>query len=494
LIVAVLAAALGGAAWYFNGDHTEAPQYQTVVVGRGDLTQSVSANGTLNPVLNIQVGSQVSGNIARLFADYNSPVKSNQVVALLDPAPFTASVHSAEGDLANAKAVLELQQVQMRRSEALLKDNLISQSDYDTAVSTLHQAEAQVKIKQASLEQAQLNLGHCTIYAPLDGIVISRSVDVGQTVAAAMNAPVLFNIANDLAKMQIDANVAEADVGTVEEGQEATFTVDAYPGRTFLGKVTQIRNAPITVQNVVTYDTVIGVNNSDLKLKPGMTATVAIITAQRSGVYKIPNAAFRFKPPEPQTNQTLVARLLTQVGLGKSTRPAVTNSVALAAVSTNAAAEGGAPLSVNDPPEELARRVREMRQRGEEPPPEIASKLRELYQTGVLQRPAGGGGARGGGPGAGGGGDTRPRPSAPAWRTVYLMVTNTPPGGGEPVATPVATRVRTGISDGSSTEITDGLKEGDVLVTAVKSSQTAAPAQAAASPFGGAGGGGRGRF
>jgi HlyD family secretion protein len=489
VIVAVLAAALGGTAWYFNGDHTEAPQFQTVVVTRGDLTQSVSANGTLNPVLNIQVGSQISGNIKQLFADFNSPVKSNQVVALLDPAPCMASVHSAEADLANAKAMLELQQIQEARSASLLTNHLIPQSDYDTALASLHQSQAQVKMKEASLDRAKLDLAHCTIYAPVDGIVISRSVDVGQTVAASMNAPVLFMIANDLAKMQIDANVAEADVGTIEEGQTATFTVDAYPGRTFIGKVTQIRNAPTTVQNVVTYDTVIGVDNSDLKLKPGMTATVSIITAQRSGVCKIPNSAFRFKPPEPQTNQTFVVRLLAGVGLGKSTKTVAPNPAALAAANTNAAAaQGGAALSVNDPPEELARRVREMRQRGEEPPPEIAAKLRDLYQTGVLQRPNGG--ARGGGSGAG---DTRPRPSTPASRTVYLMGTTTPPGGGDPVPAPVATRVRTGISDGSYTEITEGLKEGEVLVTAVKSSQPAAPTQAASSPFG-AGGGGRGRF
>jgi HlyD family secretion protein len=491
LIVIVLAVALCGGAWYFNGDHTPPPEYQTALVTRGDLTQSVTANGTINPVLNIQVGSQVSGNIARLFADFNSPVKSNQVVALLDPAPFMASVHSAEGDLANAQAVLELQQVQMRRSEELFTNSLVSQSDYDTAVSTLHQAEAQVKIKQASLERAQLDLSHCTIYAPVDGIVISRNVDVGQTVAASMNAPVLFMIANDLAKMQIDANVAEADVGTVEEGQDAPFTVDAYPGRTFHGKVTQIRNSPITVQNVVTYDTVIGVNNSDQKLKPGMTATVSIITAQRAGVCKIPNAAFRFKPPEPQATQTLFARMLAGLGLGKTPKVAVTNAVSVATTGTNKVetAEGGAPLSVNDPPEVLARGVREMRQRGEEPSPEIAAKLRELYQSGVLQRPANGGGARAGAPG-----DARPLPSTPSWRMVYLLTTNAPAGGGDPVIAPRAVRVRTGISDGSYTEITEGLKEGDTLVTSIKSPQTTTPATAVSSPFGGPGGGGRGRF
>ena len=287
LILVVLGAAVGGV-MYFKNDHTDAPQYQTVAVTRGDLTQVVTASGQLNPVLNVQVGSQISGNIAKLFADFNSLVKSNQVVAQLDPAIFLAAVHQAEGDLANSKATLELQQVEAKRSKALFDNKLISDSDYDTAVASLHQAEAQVKMKQAALERAQLDLDHCTIYAPVDGIVISRNVDVGQTVAASMNAPVLFQVANDLAKMQIDASVSEADVGTVEERQNVNFTVDAYPNRTFIGNVVQIRNSASNIQNVVTYDTVIGVTNADFKLKPGMTATVSIITAQRTNVLKSP--------------------------------------------------------------------------------------------------------------------------------------------------------------------------------------------------------------
>jgi HlyD family secretion protein len=483
LILIVLAGAAGGVL-YFKNDHTEAPQYQTAPVARGDLTQAVSASGTLNPVLNVQVGSQISGNIAKLFADYNSLVKSNQVVAQLDPAIFQASVHQAEGDLANAKSALELQQVQAKRTSDLFASKLVSGSDYDTAIANLHQAEAQVKIKQAALERSQLDLAHCTIYAPVDGIVISRNVDVGQTVAASMNAPVLFQVANDLSNMQIDANVSEADVGTVEEGQNVSFTVDAYPNRTFVGRVTQIRNSPITVQNVVTYDTVIGVTNSDFKLKPGMTATVSITSAQRTNVLKIPNAALRFKPPEPSTNQTVVARLLAKIGLGKETKPATTNAVQVAkAGGTNkveTAETASAPLTGNEPPEVLMRRVREMRDRGEEPSPEIRAKLRELFQSGALQRTGQGGGPMGGGSGS------RPR-SAPASRNIYVLSTNAPPGGGDPVLMPRSVRVRTGITDGSYTEITDGLQEGDSVITAVKlpAAQTAAAAPAGQSPFGG---------
>jgi multidrug efflux pump subunit AcrA (membrane-fusion protein) len=213
-LVASLAGA-GAALWYWGSDHAAAPEYITATVTRGDLIQSVSANGTLNPVLNVQVGSQISGNIQKLFADFNSLVKSNQVVAQLDPATYQAIVHQTEADLANAHAALELAQVEAKRSAALFKDRLVSESDNQKAAADLHQAEAQVKMKEASVEKARVDLGHCTIYAPVDGIVISRSVDVGQTVAASMNAPVLFIIANDLAKMQIDANVSEADVGGV---------------------------------------------------------------------------------------------------------------------------------------------------------------------------------------------------------------------------------------------------------------------------------------
>jgi HlyD family secretion protein len=482
-IILLLLAAGAGAIVYFNNDHTEPPQYVTAAVGKGDITQVVTASGQLNPVLNVQVGSQISGNIAKLYADYNSLVKSNQIVAELDPAIFQAVVHQAEGDLKNAKASLELQQVQEKRSRELFTNKLVSASDYDIIVASLHQAEAQVKMKEASLERAKVDLAHCTIYAPVDGIVISRNVDVGQTVAASMNAPVLFQVANDLSKMQIDANVSEADVGTVEEGQNATFTVDAFPNRTFVGRVTQIRNSPITVQNVVTYDTVIGVTNSDFKLKPGMTATVSITTAQRTNVLRVPNAVLRFKPPEPTTNQTVVARLLARVGLGKETRPAATNAVQVASAGgTNKVetAEGAAPaLTGNEPPEVLMRRVREMRDRGEEPPPEIRAKLRELFQSGALQR----GGP--GGPGMGGGGSSRPR-STSAWRTVYVLVTNAPPGGGDPVPAPKSVRVKTGITDSSYTEIADGLTEGDTVITSMKTSSTpASSAPGGTSPFGG---------
>src|SRR5437762_6740037 len=280
-----------------------AENYQVATITRGAITQAVTATGTLNPVVNVQVGSQVSGNISKLFADFNSQVKSGQVVAQIDPALFQAAMTQAEGDLATAQAALELAKLNAARTQKLFTEKNSSQQDVDQAMAALHQAEGNVKIKQGALDKAKADLDHSTITSPIDGVVISRSVDVGQSVAASLQAPVIFQIANDLTKMQIDSNVAEADVGAVEVGQAVDFTVDAFPTRTFHGKVVQVRNAPITVQNVVTYDTVIGVSNPELKLKPGMTANVSIIIAHKDDVLQIKNAALRYRPPDAATTE-----------------------------------------------------------------------------------------------------------------------------------------------------------------------------------------------
>jgi HlyD family secretion protein len=277
---------------------TNAAKYQTAVVTRGPITQAVTATGTLNPVVNVQVGSQVSGNIQKLFVDFNSEVKAGQVVAQIDPALFQATLTQAEGDLASAQAALQLANVNATRTQELVARKTSSQADLDQAMATLHQAEATVKIKQGALDKAKADLDHCTITSPIDGTVISRNVDVGQTVAASLQAPVIFVIANDLTKMQIDSNVAEADVGVITIDQKVDFTVDAFPSRIFHGRVAQVRNAPITVQNVVTYDTVIEVNNADLKLKPGMTANVSIMIAHKDNVLQLKNAALRYRPVE----------------------------------------------------------------------------------------------------------------------------------------------------------------------------------------------------
>jgi HlyD family secretion protein len=359
--------------------------YQTATVTRGPITQAVTATGTLNPVVNVQVGSQVSGNITKLFVDFNSQVKAGQVVAQIDPALFQATVTQAEGDLANAQAALELAKVNAKRTQDLFARKTSSQADLDQATANLHQAEATVKIKQGALDKAKADLEHCTITSPIDGVVISRNVDVGQTVAASLQAPVIFQIANDLTKMQIDSNVAEADVGVLEVGQDVDFTVDAFPMRTFQGKVVQVRNAPITVQNVVTYDTVIGVSNPDLKLKPGMTANVSIIIAHKDNVLQIKNAALRYRPAEATPG--------------------------------------------------------EVKARSPVPP-----------------------GARGG----------ARREQLTSERTVYVLSSDRP----QPV------QIKTGISDGVVTEVIEGLKEGDRVVTAELASKSPA-ASPPPNPFSG---------
>lgn len=297
VLLAVLALGVG-AFFYFRHGRTAALNFNTVAVTRGELTATVTATGTLNPVVNVTVGAQVSGRISVLNVDYNSVVKANQVIAEIDPATYQAIVEQASADLANARANLELQQVQYARSAELFAKKLISGSDFDTSLASLHSAEAMVKIKQASLSNATVNLNYCKILSPVDGVVIQRAVELGQTVASSFNTPTIFQIANDLTKMQIDANVAEADIGGVLEGQSVDFTVDAYPTRTFHGTVKQVRNSPITVNNVVTYDTVISVTNADYKLKPGMTANVAIVVAHREDALKITSATLRFRPPD----------------------------------------------------------------------------------------------------------------------------------------------------------------------------------------------------
>jgi len=304
LIIVVALGAAGGGWWYWIQSHTDTVKYQTGDVTQGDVVQVVTATGQLNPVLNVTIGSQISGNILKLFADYNDIVKANEVIALLDPAPYTAAVHQAQANVAFAQAALELAKLTADRKQELVKEHAAAQADLDTAVANLHQADATLQIQRANLETAQINLDHCSITSPIDGIVISRSVDVGETVAAAMNAPVLFTIANNLTKMQIDANVAEGDVGQLAVGQAVNFNVDAYPYRTFHGVVAQVRNSPVTVENVVTYDTVISVNNDDQKLKPGMTANISVIIQQRLNVLRVPNAALRFRLPDSPAGST----------------------------------------------------------------------------------------------------------------------------------------------------------------------------------------------
>ncbi|MEK6603857.1 MAG: efflux RND transporter periplasmic adaptor subunit [Nitrospirota bacterium] len=307
----VLIAVLGAGGYvYWNGDQKPPVKYKTAKIERGTVAQVVTATGTINPVITVQVGSQVSGIIKALYADFNSVVKAGQVVAQLDPAPFRtvvtqmeASLQNAMGNVARARADLALQKLNFDRAKALFQQQLNAQQDVDnaraafeTSQANLQIAEAQVKQAQAQLDTAKVNLEYTTIHSPVHGIVISRNVDVGQTVAASFQAPVLFTVAKDLTKMQVDTNVSESDIGGITDGKPATFVVDAYPNQVFKGTILQVRNAPITVQNVVTYNVVIGVDNTDLRLRPGMTANAAIVVASRDDVLKVPNQALRFKP------------------------------------------------------------------------------------------------------------------------------------------------------------------------------------------------------
>ncbi len=328
-IVIILIILVGGFSIYrLTGKNGSNQKFRLMKVERGEVNLVVTATGTINPVINVLVGSQVSGTIKALNADYNSQVKEGQVIAQIDPAIFEAQVEQGKANVLNAQANLENAKANLVKAEVAVQDakrNLdrnkpllerqviaqatldTAQANYDTAVAQKEVARAQVESSKAQVEQAkaalkvsETNLRYTTIRSPVNGTVISRNVDVGQTVAASLQAPTLFSIAKDLTKMQVDTNASEADVGRITAGQDATFTVDAYPERIFRGKVSEIRNAPIIVQNVVTYDVVILVDNKDLKLKPGMTANVSVMIAHREGVLKIPNAALRFRPESPK--------------------------------------------------------------------------------------------------------------------------------------------------------------------------------------------------
>jgi HlyD family secretion protein len=360
-LIALLAAATFA---YFR--HSAKAEYITARVDRGDIESSISATGNCNAVVTVQVGSQVSGNIIALNADFNTKVKKGELVARIDPAPFQAKVDQAKANLDSAKSAVVTARATIKKTESdianavanvatqkanlvhaqsalsdaktkndrridLFKQGILSKEDADTAQATYDQAaasleaaqaqlsasqsavesaQAQTEVAQAqlasaeavvnqdtaALQQAQLDLAHTEIRAPVDGTVVSRNMDVGQTVAASFQAPTIFLIAQDLTKMQVDTNVDESDVGRVRLGQQANFTVDAYPGVTFPGVVAQIRQAPINVQNVITYDVVVQVSNQDLKLFPGMTANVKILADRASGVLRVPNAALRFRP------------------------------------------------------------------------------------------------------------------------------------------------------------------------------------------------------
>jgi HlyD family secretion protein len=391
ILILILAAAGAGGWWWWSQSAAKdkTTTYETTEVARGPITAVVSATGTLNPTITVQVGSQVSGIIQALYADYNTMVTSNQVVAIIEQQPFKIKVQQNEAALAKARATAALAKATLDRQKQLIVGHLVSQADLDAAQAQYDQASADVVSAQASLESAKVDLAHTTIYSPVNGMVLTRSVDIGQTVAASLSAPTLFTIAKDPRQMQIDANVDEADVGQVEMGHPVNFSVDAYPDLTFQGKVTQVRNAPIIVQNVTTYDTIISVDNSDMKLKPGMTANVTILVDTHPSALRVPNKALRFKLPEDN-------------GKKKKSEPHWTWS-------------------------------------------DLRGKSPEKKKSAV-QKPPG--------------------------QQVYVLRDDKP----------VAAAIRTGLNDGQFTEILEGLKEGDKVITSIAAPKTA-NTQSLTNPF-----------
>ncbi len=340
MAVAAVAASLAAGAWYATRDGGPSTgSWRVAEVDSGPISLSVSSSGNIKPVVTVNVGSQVSGQISALQADFNTPVKEGQVIARIEPGPFEAKVQEAKGELAFAKASVAIQKAtlaefkaelsgaqaklveadrDLERKKSLLERKVVASSAVDTAVATqaqaratvetqrarlarqeaqIQSAEAQVVQKEATLRQREFDLDHTIIRSPVDGVVIQRSVDIGQTVAASLQAPVLFTIAQDLSKMQVETSVDEADIGRVREGQAVRFTVDAYPERSFEGSVQQIRLSPLEVSNVITYTVVVSAENPDLALLPGMTANVEVVVGRRDGVLRVPNAALRFAPP-----------------------------------------------------------------------------------------------------------------------------------------------------------------------------------------------------
>ncbi len=461
-LAAVLLAVGGGGYYYYQRARRaeQPPAYNTAAIARGQIRQVVTATGQLDAVLSVDVGSQISGLVIKLHADFNTMVKKDQVIAEIDPATYQQKLRQAEADLASSQASNRLQQLNTQRTRELAAKSLVTQQEVDQAEAQLAQANATLLTRQAAVENANVDLARCTIRSPIDGMVISKQTEEGKTVAASLNAPTLFTIANDLAKMQITAAVAEADIGSVQQGQDVTFTVDAFPGRAFTGQVTQVRNAPKTTQNVVSYETIISVENRDLKLRPGMTANVSIIIASRDGALRLPNAALRVRLPESLAGKPPAATP------DSSTRTA--GSAPAASGGNGGGRRGGMMGDMTPEQREKMRTV--MSELGITNFREASAEQREQFrqlmvERGLMAAPAATGEA------------------VTTTRTVYRL-----PGGASN-ATPEAVSVKIGITDGSFSEVVSGLSAGDTIITGLITPVATSPAanQPASNPFGGGG-------
>lgn len=464
----LVASAAGG--YYYHRRSAQAekpPSYNTAVIAKGNIRQVVTATGQLAPLLEVDVGSQISGLVKKLYVDFNSRVAKGQKLAEIDPATYQQRLRQAEANLASTEAANRLQRLNTERARELKEKQLVSQQDYDQAVAQLQQSEAQLLTSKASVENARTDLERCTISSPIDGIVISKQTEEGKTVAASLNAPVLFTIANDLAKMQITAAVAESDIGSVREGQAVTFTVDAFPNRSFEGRVSQVRNAAKTVSNVVTYDTIIDVDNRELRLRPGMTTNVSIIVASRENTLRLPNAALRVRLPESAGVTPPAAQ--PKAGAPAASTPAPTPTVA--AAPARAGGEGGGGnrrggfLGPDATPEQREQARAIMTEVGVDfrqgpPTPEQRAQIRKLMLERGLIQP-----------------EPEPGEIVVTTRTVYRL-----PGGNK-TAKPEPVSVKIGITDGSASEVIEGLTEGDTIITGI--AVTGGPAAPSANPFGG---------
>ena len=502
LVLVILAAAGGG--WYYyqrSRDAVPPPSYSTAVIAKGSVRQVVTATGQLDAVLSVDVGSQISGLIVKLHADFNTVVKKDQVIAEIDPATYQQKLRQAEANLASTQAANKLQRLNTERTHELFTKALVTQQDLDQADAQLAQSEAQLLTSKATVENARVDLDRCTIRSPIDGMVISKQTEEGKTVAASLNSPTLFTIANDLAKMQITAAVAEADVGSVENNQTVTFTVDAFPGRSFGGRVTQVRNAPKTTQNVVSYETIIAVDNRDLKLRPGMTANVSIVVASRDNTVRIPNSALRVRLPD-------LAAPTPPVGAAPAPGSATPAAAPAAAPARTASAgggngggggpgggfgggggpggggfgggggpggggRGGGFLGPDATPEQRQKAREIMTEVGFDfrngpPTPEQRDQMRKLMiERGVIPAPG---------------------EATVTTRTVYRLP------GGVKTATPEAVSAKIGITDGMVSEVVSGLAEGDVIITGVSIGGGGGAASGPAAPVNNPFGGGQRRF
>jgi len=442
-------------------------EFRTDTIVKTNLTQSVTANGQIVPTRQVQVGSQISGIITEIAVDYNSMVKQGDLLAKIDPAIYERALARADADLASVKAQLEQADFAYKQSKELFDKKLISESDFVLAKVNQSQAQSGVKMREAALESAKVDLERTTIYAPITGMVISRAVEAGQTVAASFSTPTMFQIVEDLRKMLIQLSVSEADIGNIANSQRVDFSVDAYPNRKFSGSVRQVRYEPITNQNVVTYTTVVEVSNPDLKLRPGMTATASIVTSEKKDVLRVASSALRYTPPA--TVKVLPAT--NTVSTNDIVRPSRPEGMPVPPW----AAEGRRP-NEGEREKWMASLTPEQRQQAEE--------MRKRMQA---MREQGGGGAGGPGMGMGmGGGAGGPRKDSsdgPALKTVYIAVDDKSDPDGKP--TLQAINVKVGTSDAVGFEVLEGLTEGQKVVVGTKGG-----APVAATPPGGGFGGG----